>query len=385
MRVTGIHKLLLAGLCCGFSSPLEAQSDGVKPLGAFPEADRLWMGMEEGVVRPAAYEQVRAESDGHIALTAEDGQVLKKGELWAILDPEQLELERESLELETSRQEQQLSKGRADLEESRLRSSLSLHEARGKRDDLLEVSRDDGIPAELRKRAGEAAAKMQQQVDLTEEKLSPATMEREIHLLEEDARLQIARKKKQFLALERRSKLIAGFDGLLRFGDAFKETLAATPEGELPWVKGGVLVGTIMDEDRYEIIVSASGPLVAEIPREELLVFLQDPQTGGLIAGDYARTEEFDSGKEITRNYIFTVREDGTKGARQSLGTRCLVHVYRKFDRPYRLVYKKDIAFSAPEILEKAGWDGLVRTLWPGSQVIQVGPQTIAVEPKNEN
>jgi hypothetical protein len=129
--------------------------------------------------------------------------------------------------------------------------------------------------------------------------------------------------------------------------------------------------------------VAAAGPLLSEIPREELLVLIQDSQTGKLIAGEYDRTEEIDSGREIARNFIFTIPDGSLEGARQAQGTRNLVHVYRKFPRPYKIIFKKDIAFSAPEVLDAAGWDGLVRHLYPGSKVIQVGPQTIAVEPKD--
>jgi hypothetical protein len=112
---------------------------------------------------------------------------------------------------------------------------------------------------------------------------------------------------------------------------------------------------------------------------------LQEGQTGRLIAGEYSRTDEVDTGAEITRNYIFQIQKDSLDAARHSMGQRNLVHVYRKFPQPFRLVYKKDIALSAPEVLSASGWDGLVRHLWPGSTVMQVGPQTIAVKPKDEN
>jgi hypothetical protein len=125
--------------------------------------------------------------------------------------------------------------------------------------------------------------------------------------------------------------------------------------------------------------------LLADIPRDQMLVFLQDSQTGRLIAGDYVRTDEVDNGREISRNFVFSIRDRDAEGARQAQGTRCLIHVYRKFSHPFRLVYKKDIAFAAPDVLERSGWDGLVRHLWPGSKVLQVGPQTIAVEPPDAN
>lgn len=343
------------------------------------------MGMEEGVIRPAAYAQVRADADGYVAVLAADGQMLRKGDPWATLDPEQLDIERRAFAVDQSKQQQLLEKGRDDSRDARLRMSLELHEAEGKRENLMGVVHDADIPAALQQRAGEAAAKLDERISALRERLDPAVHERDLRLLDEDNALQIARKQKQLLVLEKRSCLLAGFAGQLRLGDPLKEKLAATEAGKPVWMKAGDLLATIVDDRHYEISVSAAGPLLAEIPRDQLLVFIQDAQTGRLIAGEYTRTDETDNGREISRSFIFTIRQDGVENARQALGTRNLVHVYRKFPRPYRLVYKKDIAFAAPEVLEAAGWDGLVRHLWPASTVIQVGPQTIAVEPKDAN
>ncbi len=358
---------------------------GEKPLNSYPQSDRLWLGLEEGVIRPAAYEQFRMEGEGFVSLLAKDGQKLQKGEQWATLDPEQLDIERRSFELEKSKQEQALKKGREDLEDARLSLSLDLHELERKRDDLANVAGDASIPPVLRRRAEEAVSKMDERIAATRVKLSSESKERDVRLLEEESELQMVRKQRQLLTLEKRSCLVAEFDGELRIADSIKEKLAELSPGELPWVKGGEVIGSITNDRSYEIFVTASGPLFAELPQEELLVFLQDPQTGGLLAGEFARTEETDNGREIVRTYVFTVRETDAERARKSMGTRCLIHVYRKFPGKFRVVYKKDIAFAAPEVLENAGWDGLVRHLWPGSKVIQVGPQTIAVDPKHED
>lgn len=357
----------------------------VPSLESARETERLWMGMEEGTIRPSTYSQVRADGDGDVVIHAVDGRMLHKDEQWATLDPEQLTIERRSLEVDREKQRQQLEKSREDLRESRVRLALELHETEGKRASLVEVSADPNLSAALKQRAGEAVKKLDERLVVIREKLDPAIEDRDVRLLEEENALQISRKQKQFDVLERRSCLRAEAAGQLRFSDALKEKLAAGEPGKPVWMKTGDLLATIVDDRHYEITVTAAGPLLSEIPREQLLVFIQDSQTGKLIPGEYSRTEEVDSGREIVRNFIFVIAESGVENARQAQGTRNLVHVYRKFARPYRIVFKKDIAFAAPDVLEASGWDGLVRHLWPGSKVIQVGPQTIAVEPKNAN
>lgn len=264
--------------------------------------------------------------------------------------------------------------------------NLELHETEGKRQALLDAAEEPGLPAALKRRASEAVAKMDEQIVLLRERLDPAKLESDLQLGVEEGRLQISRRRQQLESMERRSRLLSGFAGELRLGNPHLKALGddGKPDAML-WLNPNDLIATIVDDRHYEISIQASGPLLSDLPQDQLLVFLQDSQTGRLLAAEFARTDEVDNGREISRIFVFTIREDGVEGARQAQGTRNLIHVYRKFSRPYRLVHKKDIAFSAPDILETAGWDGLVRHLWPGSKVVQVGPQTIAVEPKDAN
>lgn len=371
------------GMASAASTPPVAE---LKPLKSFPEVRRLWMGLEEGSIRPGAYLQMRASAEGYLALSAKDGQHLEKDQAWATIDPEQLTLERKSLEVDQQKLDRQLKKARNDAQDLQVRLSVELHETERKRRDLVDASQESEIPAALKKRAAEAILKIDQQIELLNDKLDPESLERDQQLDEDEGELQIARKRKLFQSLEKRSCLMAPFNGDLRLSDTLKKQLAAAPNPtDLLWVKPNDLIATIVDNDRFEISVTATSPLLAQIPPAELLVFFQEGQTGRLIAGEYARTDEVDLGSEITRNYIFNIQADSAKLAAQSMGQRNLVHIYRKFTRPFRFIQKKDIAFLAPDVLAAGGWDGLIRHLWPGSEVIQVGPQAIAVKPKDEN
>jgi hypothetical protein len=386
MRSFGNHKIArLAGFAC-FSGLILPLLGEVRPLESFPLSDRIWMGLEEGSVRPAAYEQVRASVEGELALHAKDGQMLQKDEKWATYDPEALDIERRALTVDEGKLELLTSKNRADAEDAGLRMSLELHEATGKRAELVDVLQDSEVEEAFKKRVKEAIGKMDQKIVLLKERLDPEKVERDLRLETEEGELQVVRKRKQLLAMEKRSYLVAGFAGELRLSDSIQKKLAAvkSPE-ELLWVKPNELLATIVNDQVYEISVTASSPSLAEIPSEELLVLLQEGRTGRLIAGEYSRTDEIDTGAEIMRTYLFTIQKDSLDAARHSMGQRNLVHVYRKFSQPYRLVFKKDIALLASDVLSASGWDGLVKHLWPGSEVMQVGPQTIAVKPKDEN
>ncbi len=386
MKLSGTNRLGSVGLAfCAAFSLLPAAGE-VAPLESLPEVNRIWMGLEEGSIRPAAYEQVRATLEGYLSLRAEDGDLIEKDGLWAVIDPENLEIERESLALEEDKLKRQLEKSAEDSREAELRLALDIHEAEGKRQTLVDASGDPEIPADLRKRAADAILKIDERLGLLRDKADPETLKSDLALEETEGRLLISRKRKQLLSLEKRSRLVAGFDGELRLSDSLNKAVADREEPDsLLWVTANEHLATLVDDNKYEIVVAASGPVLSQIPSEEILVFLQEPKTGALIAGDYDRTDEIDTGGEITRNYVFTIRENSLGDARHSSGQRGLVHVYRKFDSPVRLVHKKDIAFAASDILATSGWGGVVNSLWPGSRIVQVAPQTIAVMPKDDN
>ena len=381
MKLTGIKWSLWAlfgFLLCGLI-PVSAEEPS--PLNSFPESSRLWMGLEEGFIRPAAYEQFRSSSAGYVSLQAKDGQMIAEDELWAIFDPEQIDLEKTSLELEEKKLEQLLKTKADDAAEAQLRLEVELYETEGKRQTLVDVSKDLDLPASLRNRAAESLSKIDKKIARLTELADPATLEKELALEESEGELNIARSRKEFLALEKRSQLIANFDGQIRFGDALIKAIDKQEEKDsLLWVESNVHLATIVNDDKYEIVVLAKTPLLSQIPRKSLLVYIQDSKTGRLIPGTYDRTEEVDTGSEVVRNYIFTIGKDSVKDAKHSSGQRGLIHVYRQFEAPFRLVQKKDIAFLSSQALAESGWNGLVSSLWPGSRVLQVGPQSIAVE-----
>lgn len=386
MTLTGTSRLSgYALLLCAALTPFPVSGE-VEPLEKYPEVNRIWMGLEEGSIRPAAYRQVRAIMDGYISLLAVDGQHLKKDDLWAVIDPEEIEIERSGLELEEKKLKQQLDAAEATQRETQLRLALEIHEAQGKRQALKDAAEDPSIPADLRERAASALPKMDERLELLAKKAEPETLARDMELEETEGRLLIDRKRKQFLALEKRSRLLAEFDGELRLSDTFKKAVADRKEPDsLLWASSNEHIATLVDDNKYEIVVKATSPLLSQLPPEEILVYLQEPKTGRLIGGDYVRTDEVDTGGEIAQHYVFNIQDDSISDARHSSGQSGLVHIYRKFRSPVRLIHKKDIAFAAADVLASSGWNGLVMNLWPGSTVIQVAPQTIAVMPKDEN
>ena len=354
-------------------------------LSEIPKSGRIWMGLEEGTIRPAAYQQFRSDVDATVKLHVADGDLLSSGQHWATLDPEQLEIERQALELEIDKRNLQRVKDDYDADQTRVALLLEIQDAYRKLEDLTDASQSSALDEGLRQRAREAVKIMKRRIEILEQRASNERLEEESRLKELESDLQLQRTRKQLLDLERRSKQISRHGGRLRLSDDFKKRMErATPEEKI-WVSAGDILGTVLDDTRYEIHVPASNSAMLQLPEDEIGIFIQDGQTGTLIPGSFLRIDEMESGLEIKRTYIFSVPDERIEAAREAGGQKQLVHVYRMFGKEHHLIHKKDIAFADPDVLMRSGWTGLVRHLWPDSRIIQVGPQTIAVEEANEN
>ena len=379
MKTTGNLNLLIALVLAGCSL---LASGEVKPLTEYREITRMWMGVEEGYIRPASYEQFRLETDSQVAILAKDQQLLEKGEHWATIDPEQLDLERRSSALEAARAVGKKQDAIQEAKDQHVRRIRELHETQAQQANIREILKEGGLDEMFEKRVKQAMLELEKKVAILEEQTSEDGLKRDLELIDEDFSLQAAQREKKLKAFEKMSKLVAKDGGKLELSEEIKKQLQDAADPQQPiWVSAKDLIAGVSDENSYDITVSANGPLLSGIPKDQLLVFFQDPQTGQLIQGKYLRTDERDNGNQIQRDFIFRASETELEAAKRASGSSNTVHVYRKFDRPYRLVLKKDLVFQDPDTLESAGWVGMVQKLWPGSKVIQVAPQSIAIDP----
>ena len=67
---------------------------------SLPKVTKIWVGTEKALVTSAENKEYYSTNDVEIQLLAKNGEWIEKGRHWATLNPENLNLERESLELE---------------------------------------------------------------------------------------------------------------------------------------------------------------------------------------------------------------------------------------------------------------------------------------------
>ena len=375
----------LGGLIAAMALTIQSACAAPAPsLSNYPKSPRIWLGIDEAVVRPKAYSQGRSQIAANVRVVATDGQKLQKGDLWAVLDPQGLALEQRALEVDEYKFTQKLRDDKKNQREKNAQSQKDLSEIEQKKSRLRLALETEETPVEFKVRIREAIRKADEEIALLQDSLTPEQQAKDLQMSEEEARVVLEKKRKDFEAIKKRSELVAESDGILKLSAQAKEKLHGQADG-LIWLDSNVLIGSISDEESVEIVISAKSPLVSQTKKEELLVLMEEGRSGKLISADFEKVDEKDTGADVQANYVFQVTPDSTAGAQSSIGQRNLVNVYRKLPEPCYIILKKDLVFLDSATLESSGWQGLVEKLWPGSQIVQIASQTIAIRAPDGN
>ena len=375
----------LGGLIAAMALTIQSACAASAPsLSNYPKSPRIWLGIDEAVVRPKAYSQGRSQIAANVRVVATDGQKLQKGDLWAVLDPQGLALEQRALEVDEYKFTQKLRDDKKNQREKNAQSQKDLSEIEQKKSRLRLALETEDTPVEFKVRIREAIRKADEEIALLQNSLTPEQQAKDLQMSEEEARVVLEKKRKDFEAIKKRSELVAESDGILKLSAQAKEKLHGQADG-LIWLDSNVLIGSISDEESVEIVISAKSPLVSQTKKEELLVLMEEGRSGKLISADFEKVDERDTGADVQANYVFQVTPDSTAGAQNSIGQRNLVNVYRKLPEPCYIILKKDLVFLDSATLESSGWQGLVEKLWPGSQIVQIASQTIAIRAPDGN
>ena len=379
---------LLKAVCfiCLFPMCVAWGEEKVPDLASFPKVNRIWIGLEDGSIRPKNYDSFKADAARFVLIHAADGEVLKKNQHWLTIEPEELELERKSLQVEEEKYQLKLREEKWAREDLIEKKQLLLDDLESKRKELENFLKQEENLGDLRARIKQGLSKIEKKIERIEKQIDPANVENELELFKSEGLLNLERKRKRFELMEKRSKLKTSFAGKLELSDSVKQKLEKLGSAEKPiWIETNTTIATIIDEAHYEVVLKLTNAYARKIDSDQLMVLLQDSQTGNLVKGSFDRMEEVEAGVGIKHHCIFRLDDMNVNVARHSSGESHLVHIYRKFPQAHSLVHKKDIAFIAPAILKERGWSGLVKHLWPSASVLQVGPQSILIKSLDEN
>jgi len=356
-----------------------AQDKQAPDLTSYSTSKRIWLSAADANLQSKGWQKVHSQAPSYVELKRKSGEMLKKGDLWAILNPRKLELQRKNLELSEIEHKRELSRIERDAIDMEIKDEKTLDDLNSQRQELKTLLKNPRLTSKkMRANVTKSIARLDRQITQVEERLKPEDIAEGIKLRKEQLQLKIKRARLDFEKAERSSFLRAPFDSKLELGVEPEEGKKRV------WVDMNQHIASFSDLSAYDIKTQPNNNLVTQCPPEQLYVIYNAGPNLGPIEANFEEIDRIESGKRTTKIYVFRIAKKYNEKAKQAVGDGLMVHIYRNLTKPCYMVPKKDLLRIAPEILEKRGWNGLVAHLWPGAKVVQTAPNVLAIAPPNE-
>lgn len=352
-------------------------AEEIKPISSYPTSRKIWLGIEDGKIQPSNQEIHRSSAEGHITFLKPNGAELKKGETWAIMDKEQLELEKRTIALERSKFKEALKKLEQDQEELIEKQQETITKLELQKNDLL-ASIETGLLSEkLLQRVKTAVADLDEKITKLNDSIKPEELERKMLLAKEELTLALDRKERVHEKLLMRSYLKADFDGILNI--TLDNPNAADKLNTPVWLDLGTTYATITDNSSYEILVSNRNPVFGAYETSKLIALVDDSRSLRRIRADYKESRKTDTSGAMKDIHIFEFPQEAKEFAHQNSGEVRTIYLYMLLEQDCYVITKREIALAAPDVLKEGGWPGLIKHLYPGYSLLHIGPKTLAV------
>lgn len=362
-------------------APGAMASESVKPITEYPVTRKIWLGIEDGKIQPADQKNFRSSAEGYITFLKPNGSTIKKGENWAILDQEQVELEKRAIVLERSKLKDSIDKLKSEQEELIDKQQANIVKLNTQKNDLSASLETELLSDKLKKRVREAITELDEKIKKAEERIDPEKLERDLNLSIEDLTLALDRKERSHEKLLRRSYLKAEFDGILNL--TLDNPNAPDKLNNPVWLDLGTSYASITNNSHFEIQVSNRNPVFSNFDPSKIIAMIDDGRSRQRIQANYKEMRKTELAGGMKDIHVFEFPPETSEYASKNSGEVQTIYLYLTLEQDCQVIPKREIALAAPEVLKKEGWPGLIKHLYPGYSLLHIGPKTLAVTKDN--
>lgn len=374
MKTFGIKLILFFILSIVYCSAFPELKD-------LPEEHELWMGFEEAELRPGSLQKVSANFSGELKILKKDGECLKSGDVFAIKDPKRRENEIKSYELDIKKAKYQIIDLK-DKQSEQLRSwRTALEELENQAILLKRAINEPQLPIELRKQASSGYDDIMQEIQRKRDQLNPKEYLERFKQEVEEIELRIKRRKYEFHDQVRNSEMRTTMDGILHLEKNIKHKASLNKDG-IVRVENQDVIGEIWQEGYYQLVINASSNSIRSVPSSCLIVTAADPKSGEFL--NCQLDKNVNASMLGDEKLYFKAKIPNYQNGTGAKSYQVMAQVYCRFPKKVKVVYKKDIAFVDSSILASAGWGGVIKKIWPDAEILQIGPQAIAITNKKD-
>lgn len=378
MKITGINKTLLFALCSLILTPTvwsNGTQENTPPLEELPQNSELWISLVQGVILPTNHKTYTSQSSVKVEFIAQSGQSLKKGDIWAILDPKQLEISTKSLELaelDYKLQLKSLRKAEAEFLEQQnaliAETSYKLAETRY----ILKQNRS----ADSHQKLQDIAKELQKKIESLKQEIAPESLEENFYLKSSELELKLTKAQLDHEQLKKRLQLKAPFHGQLTIYIDFIENFSDSKGEIIP----SEIYASITDDKEYMVQVSTQNSNFNQPKLDDIVLSLDLPDSPQPLKAIHKRAVKLRKSTYLGYEHLFQfTNAQDSELAKQYANQNRAIHVYKKLPFPCRIITKSSIALVEPDILKTQGWHGLISHLYPGSVIEAIGANAIAI------
>jgi|AntRauTorckE6833_2_1112554.scaffolds.fasta_scaffold05612_2 hypothetical protein len=359
-------------------------------LQEFPSASQLWLCYVKGQLGAAKQKAILSDGAGTLRILREHGGAVEKDEVFAISRPEKLELQRESLLLEKILLASKIKETRLDEEEAFLALEVKKAEAQAELFELEAVADEEEVrqDTKLKERLEEAIKTTREKIVRLDARLAlqqkNTVEETQIQKLNLEYRQSDQEFESARLSAERRSPFVGFF--------TFSEELAAEHgDKEAPfeiWVENTELIGHVIDNSSYEVILADFPPILNQMPLEKLVLQFDVASEEEPISARFLETRSLSisgiggRGKQIL---VFRISKADRKRVAPLTGSTPLGQVYLELPEGCHLVPKADLMKLVDEGEHPAGgWSVIASSIWPDVELFAVGHLDLALRKKEK-
>ena len=342
------------------------------------KVDKIWIGSEKGKIEASAYKEIYTQGNSDFSILVINQQWVKKGERWATISPKLIELERKSLEINRRKTNFELSELKDKNLENNIHLKTKLHEILHNKQKLENFVEQNQLDSKILIKVESSIKELTNQEERIREKLKPENQTTSTDLKRDELTLELEKKEHSYEDLVEISNLRAPFTGRITL-HLDSEQIDENMKGNPIRLENNTLLASFIDDKNYNVVLLPLAQNIYTATPEKTSLLINSTESGRLIRAEFSSAQNIKNSNSAQK-WIYEIHPDDKEFAMNSTGRTYLIHLFRKLDKPCHVLLKKDILESAPELLKKRGWEGLVTHVWPEAKIAFIGPQAIAIK-----
>lgn len=338
----------------------------VPKLDSYPKADKIWLGAFGGEVEVNPKTELLNLRFGKLHWLVQDGGEVKEGDVIAYSAYDNIQHSKSQLDLLEAEHEMRLRTAVWDhLEEA---TGLE-KKAAALQSDIAKFTFSDSekklAGADLSARVENHRKQLEEQLDALKEQLDPEHRAGKLRVARQKIINELERSRIDHRELLDNHAVYAAHDGVVHH----------EKEGE---VRQGLVIGQLERRGRAVVTIKVIDPAVISHDPELLSVSVLD-RKGRSFKGEFLEVERLPLGASGPQTYRFQLRDNGQAKLDADMTGESVVTIHRGIGQEAFIVPKTKFLFSQTEKVQKLGWPGFIKSMWPDAEIVYIGPKSIAV------